>query len=244
MSEIRDSLNVLGPSIVRNMTIDGERFIIPRLTTDQRNTIATPEVGLVIFNTTTTSLEAYTGSVWFQYAYNGSNNAVPVGFCGFILSNTIPAGYLELNGQTFNQAIYPELFVQNLNSNVLPNFKGLFPRGAGTGDAFTDTSISINGVRTTTYTPTGPTLRAKQGDAIRNIKGTMRFHWNATNGFWGLNTTGAFRKSVNQAARLQGTDQTFAPTPSLDFDASYNVPTAADNHPMNIGVVFIIKATV
>jgi hypothetical protein len=39
-------------------------FLPPRLTTAQRDLIATPAAGLVIFNTTTTKLECYDGAVW------------------------------------------------------------------------------------------------------------------------------------------------------------------------------------
>jgi hypothetical protein len=39
-------------------------FLPPRMTTTERNAIATPVAGLVIFNTTTTKLECYDGSVW------------------------------------------------------------------------------------------------------------------------------------------------------------------------------------
>lgn len=39
-------------------------FLPPRMTTTQRDAIASPAAGLVIFNTTTTKLECYDGSAW------------------------------------------------------------------------------------------------------------------------------------------------------------------------------------
>jgi hypothetical protein len=43
-------------------TVQG--FLPPRVTTAERDLIATPAAGLVIFNTTTTKLECYDGAVW------------------------------------------------------------------------------------------------------------------------------------------------------------------------------------
>lgn len=41
-------------------------LLLPRLTTAQRATIASPVEGLIIYNTTTSCLEIYNGSVWFS----------------------------------------------------------------------------------------------------------------------------------------------------------------------------------
>lgn len=40
--------------------------LLPRLNTTQRNTISNPVAGLTIYNTTTQSIEWYTGSAWFK----------------------------------------------------------------------------------------------------------------------------------------------------------------------------------
>ena len=41
-------------------------FLPPRMTTTQRNAIASPAIGLVIYNITTNCLNFYTGAVWFE----------------------------------------------------------------------------------------------------------------------------------------------------------------------------------
>lgn len=50
-------------------------FLPPRMTTTQRDAIATPATGLIVYNTTTTELNQYNGSAW-----------VPVGAAGFTYS--------------------------------------------------------------------------------------------------------------------------------------------------------------
>ena len=54
-------------------------FLPPKLTTVQRNAIATPPAGLVIYNTTTSQLEVYTGSSWFSVASNINGNLTVTG---------------------------------------------------------------------------------------------------------------------------------------------------------------------
>jgi hypothetical protein len=39
-------------------------FLPPRMTNTQRNAIATPPAGLVIYNTTTNNLNFYNGTAW------------------------------------------------------------------------------------------------------------------------------------------------------------------------------------
>ena len=55
--------NISGSAVLQvNSTTKG--FLPPRLTTAQRDLIASPAAGLVIFNTTTTKLECYDGAAW------------------------------------------------------------------------------------------------------------------------------------------------------------------------------------
>lgn len=46
-------------------------FLAPRLTTIQRNAIASPAVGLMIYNTTTNCYEFYQGSGWYNICWGG-----------------------------------------------------------------------------------------------------------------------------------------------------------------------------
>jgi hypothetical protein len=54
------------PSSVLDVSSTTKGLLLPRLTTAQRNLIASPAVGLTIYNTTTNCLNFYTGTAWNQ----------------------------------------------------------------------------------------------------------------------------------------------------------------------------------
>lgn len=59
-----------------DVTSTTKGFLPPRMTTAQRDSISSPAAGLIIFNTTTNTLNFYDGSAWFTYfAQQGSPNA-------------------------------------------------------------------------------------------------------------------------------------------------------------------------
>ncbi|UAY51205.1 LamG domain-containing protein [Ferruginibacter albus] len=53
-------------SSILDLTATDKAFMPPRLTTAQRNGIATPASGMMIFNTDSTCIEIYRGSSWFN----------------------------------------------------------------------------------------------------------------------------------------------------------------------------------
>jgi len=52
-------------------------FLPPRMTTTQRNAITSPAAGLMIYNTTTLSLEMYDGTSWDTYLANIVDGGTP-----------------------------------------------------------------------------------------------------------------------------------------------------------------------
>ena len=62
-------------------------FLPPRMTDLQRNAIAAPAVGLVIFNTTTNCLNFYIGSGWYET-------------CGSVIVGIFPVGTVNCAGAT------------------------------------------------------------------------------------------------------------------------------------------------
>jgi hypothetical protein len=70
---------------------------------------------------------SWTDSVSAPVSAPGS---LPAGVVVMCLKDTLPNGFLALDGSTFNAATYPMLFAY-LGTNVLKDFRGLFPRGAG-----------------------------------------------------------------------------------------------------------------
>jgi hypothetical protein len=54
----------INPSAAFQVDSTTKGYLMPRLTTTQRNAIATPATGLLIYNTTTNSLDYYNGTSW------------------------------------------------------------------------------------------------------------------------------------------------------------------------------------
>src|SRR5687768_12262929 len=55
-------------------------LLLPRMTTAQRNLIAAPATGLLIFNTDNNSLEMWNATSWLSFGSTGIlNNGLPVG---------------------------------------------------------------------------------------------------------------------------------------------------------------------
>lgn len=133
----------------------------------------------------------------------------PIPFYG----NSAPQGFIPMSGQSITSAQYPKLFSRY--GSTLPNLNdGSFIRGIG-GDA--------------------AALGVKQGDAIRNITGSL------TNVMAeGSVASGAFSYSRTGSATT-GTGDT-DDRGMVGFDASRVVPTASETRPKNIAFLYIVKA--
>lgn len=142
---------------------------------------------------------------------------LPIGSIIAWPSNIPPEGWLELNGDGFDKSLYPEL-AKILPTGVLPDFRGQFLRGW-------DNEGGVD---------SGRELLSEQGDAIRNIKG--QFVANAR----GWATGDATNPFYWQGHAAQG-NKTSWDGCYVGFDASKSVPTAEENRPRNIAVMFIIK---
>lgn len=66
-------------------------FLPPRLTTTQRNAVASPATGLMIFNTTVTQYQFWNGTAWSGLGSGG----VPTGTITAFASATCPSGWTE-----------------------------------------------------------------------------------------------------------------------------------------------------
>ncbi|MEQ9887268.1 shufflon system plasmid conjugative transfer pilus tip adhesin PilV [Pectobacterium zantedeschiae] len=128
-----------------------------------------------------------------------------------------PDGWLELNGQVFNPSGNPVL-TSLYPTGQVPDFRGYFPRGWDNGAGIDTDSRAI---------------LSAQGDAIRNITGEFNPGGSSN---WGKGVFSSYgwpypsnSGSANDAS-------------IITFDASRVVPTAEENRPKNIAVMFIIKA--
>ena len=126
--------------------------------------------------------------------------------------------YLECNGQAVDSTKYPKLYELMHNT---PDYRGVFLRGLGGNSA---------------------SLGILQGDAIRNITGTMGGSASDKAGLWDYGT-GVFyqfnlgRSSVEYSRRYYN-----HVSQGMGFDASRVVPVANENRPVNKAVRYFIKA--
>lgn len=128
------------------------------------------------------------------------------------LSTNPSNNYLECNGQEVNKAKYPKLYA--LMHNV-PDYRGVFLRGLGGNSA---------------------TLGELQGDAIRNIYGSLPVNDNGSF----PSPTGAF--FYNYSFEYGPEDKHGSYNGVYSFDASRVVPTSNENRPVNKAVRYFIKA--
>nr|DAO34755.1 MAG TPA: tail fiber protein [Caudoviricetes sp.] len=135
----------------------------------------------------------------------------------------VPKGWLECNGQVFNTSQNPKLY-SVLGRNTVPDYRGLFLRGWAHGSNANDPD-------------SGRALGSIQGDAIRNITGNMG--WESIRTDHGYRQAGALYTEYHSNG---GPDHDGGnPAGDVRLDASRVVPTAAENRPKNIAVMYIIK---
>lgn len=140
-------------------------------------------------------------------------------------TSNAPVGWLELNGQAFDKSKNPTLATL-YPSGVVPDIRGQFVRawdhGAGVD------SDSGRGVLST------------QWDAIRNINGSFLTDV-AQTGYINKNVSGAFYDNGG-GGRASDEGTTYrGEVRELRFDASRQVPTAPENRPKNVALMYIIK---
>jgi len=89
--------NTPAASALLDLTSTEKGFLPPRMTTTQRDAIASPATGLVIFNTTTGSLEVRTASSWIKLIADVVDDTTPqlggdLDLNGFTLTGTLTVG--------------------------------------------------------------------------------------------------------------------------------------------------------
>ena len=135
-------------------------------------------------------------------------------------SNPDDGTWLECNGQSCSA--YPELVAVLGRANV-PDYRGVFLRGYGSR-----TSSHYG-----TVTHQSGALGELQGDAIRNITGSMATSMSYADG-----------KLFQMSYVIRTFDRDGGgPVNATSFDASRVIPTANENRPINMAVRYFIKAS-
>ncbi|UEM40085.1 phage tail protein [Pectobacterium aquaticum] len=143
-----------------------------------------------------------------------------------------PSGWLKCNGQSFDKTLYPVL-ASRYPSGVLPDLRGEFVRGWDDGRG----------------ADAGRALLSAQGDAIRNITGSLFYGYDADVAIKKANSsTSAMYYDTSE--KLHDTDNymSVVDSPTMNawypakLDASRVVPTANENRPRNIAFNYIVRA--
>ena len=207
-------------------------FLMPRLTTVQRHSIASPADGLQVYDLNLHGVYHYITSIskWDCLT-------VPAGVVGHFANVTAPIGYLTCDGSAVSRVIYPELFnaigtLYGIGDGAttfnLPDLRGEFIRGAaltGTVDA-------------------GRILGSKQVDCIQNITGqigNMQQVYGAT-----CSQDGVFVNSISSGAHGDYLSYTspainYQGSSDIVFDASTVVRTSSETRGKNIALLPCIK---
>ena len=162
-------------------------------------------------------------------------SSVPSGTVFHFAGQTAPAGWLKANGAAVSRTAYAALFAaigttygagDGRNTFNLPDLRGEFIRGWDDGRG-----IDL-----------GRVLGPAQGDAIRNITGSIDTgSHNGQQLFDEATATGALAISRRQWKKWTGDSGDGGNNPAaFDFDASRVVPVAAENRPRNIALLACI----
>ncbi|TWP49205.1 phage tail protein [Escherichia coli] len=157
----------------------------------------------------------------------GEGSALPVGVPVPWPSATPPTGWLKCNGAPFSAEEYPEL-AKAYPTNKLPDLRGEFIRGWDDGRGF----------------DSGRALLSEQGDAIRNITGTLNFRPGSNDNLV-TSATGAMKLgSRPQSFFVTNLSSSTKNAEGIDFDASAapGVSVASENRPRNIAFNYIVRA--
>lgn len=159
-----------------------------------------------------------------------------VGFCLPYYGETAPPGTLLCDGSEISREAYKELFQvlgtkagagDGVSTFNLPDFRGQFVRGVGGNAA---------------------ALGVSQGDAIRNIMGTLIFRGGGSDGgepdVIYSSASGAFSFQSAQASEVTSSlvqTQASKTTQEVSFAVSYTgLPVANENRPTNTALLWCI----
>lgn len=135
-------------SAILDVTSTSQGVLLPRMTTTQRDAIASPAAGLVVFNTTTNCINMFTGSIWNE-------------LCGTATQGTIAT----LNCSPTNNGT---LTANTLASSV----SSVFSYTGGNNITHNGQTVTSTGVTGLTATLASGTMSSAGGTLTYNITGT------------------------------------------------------------------------
>lgn len=173
----------------------------------------------------------------FNLMSNDDNNKIPYGKIDLYAGVTIPPGWLLCNGASLLRAgTYANLYnvIGTTYGTVdgthftIPDFQGIFPRGAGTSTKLTNANaVAFAGV-----------LGTYQNDKLQGFK--LRSPNNYATGVDGVNFTRIISGGSGSASAINGINST--PLQVFETNGTDGTPrTGTETNPANLGINFIIK---
>lgn len=136
-------------SSILDVTSTSKGLLMPRMTTVQRDAIASPATGLFVFNTTTNNLNMFNGVIWYEFTTTATQGLVAtIDTAGATTSGTLTAG--------------------SAASSVSTSFNYT----GGNGKPYPTQSYSSTGVTGLTATLTAGTMANGNGSLSYTITGT------------------------------------------------------------------------
>lgn len=143
---ISDDNSVVSPGAMLEVKSETKGFLMPRMTSAQRNALQNPEIGLQIYNLDRKCVEWFAGSNWTSADAPGTIKP----FAGSV--DKIPDGWLLCDGSEIEKADKPDLFNaigwrwgegSNPDMFKLPDLRGVFLRGVNNdrNDEFADPDL-------------------------------------------------------------------------------------------------------
>ena len=183
------------------------------------------------------------------YSEVAHNASMPAGmivpFAGPV--ENIPDGWLLCDGSAVSRSTYATLYRSigvcwgegnGSTTFNLPDLRGMFLRGVS-GDSGKDEDAANRVAPSDNGGNTGNNVGSYQGDAIRNITGSVKIG-DALAGAWSDNCTGFCGYEFLGNMTTKGGGSSTAAY-NFTFDASRVVPVGSDNRPKNVYVNYIIK---
>lgn len=171
-----------------------------------------------------------------------------VGQVAYFAANVAPTGWVKANGALLNRSAFPALWAYAQASGALATDAAWLAGASGgfsSGDGSTTFRIpDLRGEFLRAWddgrgVDGGRGIGTHQGDAIRNITGSLNFGAQMANV---QTVTGAFTApTINQFMPQQATSNTQG-LDNIQFNASSaGVPTAAENRPRNLALLACIR---
>ena len=156
--------------------------------------------------------------------FDPASAGVPTGMIIYHAANTAPTGYLKANGAGVSKTTYADLYavIGDAWGSGLPPTHFALPDLRGEFLRAWDDARGVD---------SGRTFGSAQGDAIRNITGTLDASKPPV-------ASGVFTVAGGYSGGADGGQNTVS---RYTFDASNVVPTASENRPRNVALLACIK---